>query len=142
MMTSDVWIDLHDACVIWMTAVIWLVQVLIYPNFRFIEAADFKRFHKRHCDRITIWVSPMFFQVFSLSMIFMKTPYGREWWFHLGAIALIYTTTAFFSVRFHNQLSNGKDGKVIDQLVFWNWPRTLLWSAELFFIILRRFPSE
>lgn len=137
-MKGNIWFDLHDACVIWMTAVIWLVQVLIYPNFRFVGGTDFRVFHKRHCDRISIWVSPMFFQVFALSMIFLEGERGGEWWFHAGAIALIYATTALFSVRFHGQLSSGKDERAIDRLVFWNWPRTLLWSAELCLIFWRR----
>jgi hypothetical protein len=151
MMTTQNWITLYDFCVVWMTAVIWLVQVLIYPNFRFITDADFKVFHKRHCDRIALWVAPMMIQPFALAMIYftskiadpntgaINAAWGTEWQIHTAAIALIFASTAIFSARQHTTLSRGKDAQVIDRLILWNWPRTLFWSMELMLVLVRRF---
>jgi len=134
----SLWIDLHDFCVIWMTAVIWLVQVLIYPNFRFIPEADFKAFHKRHCDRISLPVGPMIVQLFMVAMVLMEGPRTPEWIFHGIAIALIYAVTAVFSAPAHARLGKGKDPSAIDRLILSNWVRTLLWTAELILILARR----
>jgi len=143
--TAQTWITLHDFCVVWMTSLIWLVQVLIYPNFRFISEADFKVFHKRHCDRIALLVAPMMIQPFALVMIYFfsgsdfTSGFSTEWKIHTAAITLIYATTAIFSARQHTLLSRGKDDLTINRLILWNWPRTLLWSAELALILARRF---
>jgi hypothetical protein len=121
-----------------MTAVIWLVQVLIYPNFRFIPDSDFKDFHKRHCDRISLLVSPMIAQVFMVAMVLMEGARTPEWIFHATAIVLIHVATAVFSAPAHTKLGLGKDPRVIDRLILTNWIRTLLWSAELVWILARR----
>ncbi len=146
MLTPTTWINLHDFCVVWMTAVIWLVQVLIYPNFRLISETDFKKFHKQHCDRIALIVAPMMIQPFALVMIYytgkltgdFTNGFNTEWKFHTAAISLIYATTAVFSARQHTILSRGKDKLTINRLILWNWPRTLLWSAELALILSKR----
>jgi hypothetical protein len=142
-MSPLTWITLYDFCVVWMTAVIWLVQVLIYPNFQFVSESDFRVFHKRHCDRIAIWVAPMMVQPFALAMIYFTGGFNGEvpgeWMAHAIATALIYTSTALFSARQHTTLSKGKDTHTINSLILWNWPRTLLWSAQLMMVLIRRF---
>ncbi len=135
----SLWIDLHDLCVIWMTAVIWLVQVLIYPNFRFIPDAEFKAFHKRHCDRISLPVGPMIVQLFMVAMVLKEGSRTPEWIFHGIAIALIYAVTAVFSAPAHAKLGRGKNLQAIDRLILSNWVRTLLWTMELGLILMRRF---
>ena len=135
----SLWIDLHDFCVIWMTAVIWLVQVLIYPNFRLIPDSEFQEFHKRHCDRISFLVAPMMAQIFLVAGVILEGGRTAEWVFHAVSIVSIFAFTALFSVPAHNRLGGGKDDPAIGRLIFWNWARTLLWSAELGWILIRRF---
>jgi hypothetical protein len=146
MMTPLSWITLYDFCVVWMTAVIWLVQVLIYPNFRFVADAEFKGFHKHHCDRIALWVAPMMIQPFALAMIYFTSQnadgFTAEWKMHAAAITLIYASTAIFSARQHTTLSRGKDAQTINSLILWNWPRTLLWSLEIVLVLVRRFEYQ
>jgi uncharacterized membrane protein len=143
MMTPLSWITLYDFCIVWMTSLIWLVQILIYPNFRFVTDTDFKVFHKQHCDRIALLVAPMMIQSFALAMINFTGHdlggFNTEWKLHTAAIALTFTSTAIFSARQHTTLSRGKDATVIDRLIFWNWPRTLLWTAELALVLARKF---
>ena len=134
----SLWIDLHDFCVIWMTVLIWLVQVLIYPNFRLISESDFQEFHKRHCDRIAFLVAPMMAQIFLVAGVILKGARTPEWIFHAASIGLVFAFTALFSVPAHNRLGRGKDLPSIDRLIRTNWARTLLWSAQLGWILFRR----
>jgi len=133
------WFDLHDFCVIWMTAVIWLVQVLIYPAFRFVADSDFKAFHKRHCDRISFLVAPMFAEPIGVAFVILEGTRNLEWIFHAASIALILAVTAVFSAPTHSILANGKQKHSIDRLIRFNWIRTVLWSMELTLVITRRF---
>jgi hypothetical protein len=133
----SLWIDLHDFCVIWMTAVIWLVQVLVYPNFRLVADSDFKAFHKRHCDRISFLVAPMIAQGSLSAMILYQESRTPEWIFHFSAIVLIFIITASQSAPAHAKLSLGKNHDTIERLIAWNWVRTLLWTAELIAVLVR-----
>jgi hypothetical protein len=135
----SLWIDLHDFCVIWMTAVIWLVQVLVYPNFRLIPDSQFKEFHKRHCDRISFLVAPMFAEPLIVAMVIQKGNGNFEWIFHGISIGLILTATAVFSAPTHSLLAKGPNEKAIDYLVRSNRIRTLLWSLQLILILTRKF---
>jgi hypothetical protein len=135
------WMALHDFCVIWMTAVIWLVQVLVYPSFKLIPESEFKEFHKRHCDRISFLVTPMFAQAFFASLILWQGTRTLEWAFHFGAIILIFAITAVHSAPAHSKLAHGKDLPTINHLIRWNWARTLIWSAELIVLLARKINS-
>ena len=132
------WIALHDFSVIWMTAVIWLVQVLIYPNFKFIPESEFEGFHKRHCDRISYLVAPMFGQGFFSGLILWQGPRTVEWVFHFVAITSIFIITAVRSAPAHSKLAHRKDLPTVDHLIRWNWTRTLIWSAELILVLKRQ----
>ena len=122
-----------------MTAVIWLVQILIYPGFKFIEGHEFVAFHKRHCDRISFLVTPMLLQPFATLMILLNYPSRPEWILHTGCITLIYAATAIFSVPEHHRLGKEKDDAAIHRLVKRNWIRTFLWSVQFGLILSRRF---
>ena len=135
----SIWIDLHDFCVVWMTALIWLVQILIYPNFRLIADSEFTAFHQRHCDRIAVLVAPMMIQLFANLLILYWGVRGLEWTLHTVSIVLIFGSTALFSVPEHQRLSEKKDGDAIHRLIHRNWIRTLLWSLQLALICWRRF---
>ncbi|MBU6153268.1 MAG: hypothetical protein KGP28_03095 [Bdellovibrionales bacterium] len=135
------WINIHDFCVTWMAALIWLVQVLIYPNFKFIPESEFEGFHKRHCDRISFLVAPMFGQAFLAGLILWQGPGTLEWVFHFAAITSIFVITAVHSAPAHSRLAQGKDLATIEHLIRWNWARTLLWSAELALMLGGRFES-
>ena len=132
------WMALHDFCVVWMTSVIWLVQVLVYPSFKLIPESEFKEFHKRHCDRISFLVAPMFAQGFFAAMALFEGTRTPEWIFHVFAIVLIFIITAVQSAPAHGKLSGAKDLVTIERLIAWNWARTLVWSAEFAIILMRR----
>ncbi len=134
----SLWIDLHDFCVIWMTAVIWLVQVLVYPNFRLVADSDFKAFHKRHCDRISFLVGPMIAEPFFVAMVVLEGERNFEWIFHAISIGLILAATAILSAPTHSLLANGKNEYSINRLIRSNWIRTILWSIQLILILARR----
>ena len=135
---SSLWIELHDFSVLWMTAVIWLVQILIYPAFKQVSEAEFVAFHKKHCDRISPIVGPMILQPFALLLVLMSSPITPEWIIHSGCIALIYAATAFLSVPDHHLLGKGKNADAIDHLIKGNWVRTVLWTVQLTLILYRR----
>ena len=135
---TALWIDLHDACVIWMTAIIWLVQVRIYPHFRSVSEPEFTMFHARHCRRITFLVWPMLAELIFCGVILFQVGPEAPWLIQLAGILVIILSTAIWSVPEHNLLGTGKNSLSIERLIRTNWVRTLAWTVLLFEVTLRR----
>jgi hypothetical protein len=131
-------IHVHDLCVIWMTLVIWIVQLRIYPHFRSVRASEFRLFHERHCRRITWVVWPMFVELLLCGMILYRFGPQTGWVIQMGGILLTFGATAFLSVPEHNRLGLGKDKRSIERLIRTNWVRTFSWTVMLLELTLRR----
>ncbi len=120
----------HAFSCLFMTGLIWLVQIVHYPAFAYTDEARFTVFHGFHSRRITWIVFPvMTFELITAGVLFFQ---HRDlfWTLNGAGVALLWASTAFLSVPLHNQLALGTSAKVIEKLVRTNWPRTLLWSAR------------
>ena len=135
---TSVWIDLHDACVIWMTAVIWVVQIKLYPHFRSVREDLFTEFHAWHCQRITYLVWPMFGELLLCGGILLQVGTRPEWFIQLVGILTAFAATAFMSIPEHNRLGKGKDPASIERLIRTNWVRTGVWTLMLGEVAIRR----
>ncbi|MBO6523446.1 MAG: hypothetical protein JJ971_06465 [Balneolaceae bacterium] len=116
---------------LFLTGLIWTIQLVHYPAFHFVDEADFLNFHPFHNRRISFIVIPV--------MITELITSGFLWWndelFSLNAIGfylvcLIWTSTFLLSVPNHAKLAKGKDDIVITSLVNTNWVRTILWTVK------------
>ena len=132
-------VNLHDLCVLWMSIVIWIVQLWIYPHFRSVSEPEFRDFHATHCRRITYFVWPMFFELLLCGGIVLQVGPRSGWLIQISGILLVFGATAFFAIPEHNRLGLGKHPASIERLIRTNWVRTLSWTALLFEVILRRY---
>ncbi len=108
---------------------IWLVQLIIYPSFEYIDKARLSVWHEKYTVLITIVVMPL--------MIGQVVLHASDLWRSVNTIAVIqavlislcWIVTFFGAVPLHNRLQQGilVDRAIID-LIYWNWPRTVLWS--------------
>lgn len=115
----------------WLLAgLIWLVQLVHYPMFAALEPARFAEFHAFHSERITWIVLPaMAVEAIAASAAFLRQRSVRNC-VGLLLLALIWLDTFFVLVPLHNQLGQGPNASALAQLIGWNWPRTLAWSAR------------
>ena len=106
---------------------IWLVQLIIYPSFRYTEEKDFISWHQRYTGLIGAIVSPLMLLQAGGEIWVAITQDPR--WVRILAIALIWISTFTLSVPCHRRLHTvGKNMAIIRRLIVTNWPRTLLWS--------------
>jgi len=106
---------------------IWLVQLIIYPSFRYTEEKDFISWHQRYTGLIGAIVSPLMLLQAGGEIWVAITQDPR--WVRILAIALIWISTFTLSVPCHRRLHTvGKNMVIIRRLIVTNWPRTLLWS--------------
>ncbi len=130
-MSGNLIFVLNLGTTLFLTGLIWTVQLVHYPSFRFVDERIFKDFHLFHGTRISILVIPL--------MIIELITSGILWWnsdpFSLHSIGFylviaIWISTAALSVPAHNKLTSGMDQKAIRILVNTNWVRTILWTSK------------
>ena len=121
-------------CCFFMTGLIWLIQLVHYPAFKFIDEKKFKEFHMFHSSRITYIVVPVmaielltaFILCFSVEPVYIV---------NFILVLILWGLTVFVSVPIHNSLTLGHDLKEINQLVKTNWFRTAIWTFRSVFLV-------
>jgi len=116
-----------------MTGVIWVIQIVHYPSFHFIEKELYTAFQKFHMNKISIIVIPiMLAELITGMMLFLdkssKSPFLIV---SFVILVLIWLITGVFFSKAHNELMTGYQELVVNQLVVMNWIRTLLWTLRL-----------
>ena len=116
-----------------MTGVIWVIQIVHYPSFHFIEKELYTAFQKFHMNKISIIVIPiMLAELITGMMLFLdkssKSPFLT---ISFVILVLIWLITGVFFTKAHNELITGYQELVVNQLVAMNWIRTLLWTLRL-----------
>ena len=123
-----------------MTGLIWLVQLVHYPSFRFVDRESFTAFHQLHSNRITWIVAPMMAAELGSALLLLST--GQEWTMvNVVSVGALWLITGLVSVPLHNRLAQGYDGTTAKRLTDTNWLRTILWSARSFGLLYYLFKS-
>ncbi|MEZ4647789.1 MAG: hypothetical protein R3E97_03220 [Candidatus Eisenbacteria bacterium] len=149
-----IWI-LHLAATLFMTGVIWFVQLVHYPLFTGVGASGFADYEREHSRR-TSWVVvlPMLVELATgvylaftgsiggpAGFLTLGEPQLRVLsWAAFGLLIAIWTSTFLLQVPAHGILARGFDRSAHRRLVTTNWIRTVLWSARsvlLLWLLLR-----
>ena len=116
-----------------MVGVIWLMQVLVYPQLADVPKDAFPAFERRHQRRV-VPVLAVFAPLEILSALWLFVDPGPipRWLPLVGGIILaaIWISTALFYAPIHGRLSTAFDADSHDRLVRWNWLRTVGWTAR------------
>lgn len=110
-----------------LVVLIWLIQLLHYPSFRFIDQSKFTQFARFHGTRISYIVIPLMLLELALGLYFH----------HLVIILIlisIWLSTFLLQVPSHQKLTKEYSLEQIERLISTNWIRTFLWSLK--FILL------
>jgi len=127
---------LHLTATSVMVGVIWVIQLVHYPSFHFVELKQYNTFQRFHMSRISYVVIPaMLTELFTLFLIVISMD-QIDTLVLASAILLIFIwlMTAVFFSGVHQKLTLGYDQTVVDKLVKLNWGRTLLWTLRLLLI--------
>lgn len=130
---------IHLAATLFMTGVIWFVQVVHYPLFFAVDRSAFPSYGKQHAARTT-WIvaPPMLVELASALLLFWIRPANVATWslsVGLSLLAVIWISTALVQVTTHEVLQKGFEATAHRRLVRTNWIRTVAWSLRglLFF---------
>lgn len=129
----------HLAATFFMTGLIWFVQVVHYPLFAATGKDNFSAYEQRHTAHTTWAVAPpMLVEAATAVLLFWFHPAGIATWqlsAGLALIAIIWLSTAFLQVPYHELLAKGFEPAVHDRLVRTNWIRTAAWSLRSLLVL-------
>ena len=125
----------HVAATLFMTGLIWFVQIVHYPLLSSVGADAFVAYENRHRNR-TLWVvaPPMLTELITGGLLLAANPTGP---YRLGAglLAIIWLSTLFLQARDHEKLSAGFDAALHRRLVQSNWIRTVAWTLRVVIVL-------
>lgn len=112
-----------------LVVLIWIVQLIIYPSFRYYTPADLAVWHPKYTNLITLIVGPlMLAQVALVGWELLN----RFSWLTLASavlVGLMWASTAFQAVPIHNAIAAGDSSpETLARLVSVNWVRTVGWT--------------
>lgn len=133
---------IHIFATLFMTGLIWFVQVVHYKLFNMIGEDQFAKYEKLHMYLTTLVVAPaMLTEVISVMFLFYRAPFDiLNEYFVISVVLLfiIWIATAVFQIPQHDILLKGFDEKAYRRLVRGNWVRTIAWTGRsicLFFLL-------
>ncbi len=121
-----------------MVSLIWLIQILHYPSFIYVDRDQYESFQKFHMKKISFIVMPLMVTEFLTSAyILLFGNNENEYLFTLSFILLlvIWGLTIFIFSNIHQELSLGYNQRIISSLIHLNWIRTILWSLRLIILV-------
>jgi len=124
--------NVHAAVTWYLVGLVWLVQMVQYPMFAYLDRAQFTEAHAFHSSAIGIVVAPPMLLELALAVwIAFQGGRGMLGWAALTLLLIVWATTFFMIVPMHEQLgARGFDPGVHGRLVAWNWVRTVAWSLR------------
>jgi hypothetical protein len=124
---------------IYMTGVIWFVQIVHYPLFADVGAAGFVRYEQRHSSRTSAVVAvPMILELGAaafLAWLGWSSAFRALTTTLLLLVLAIWASTFLLQVPCHTQLGIGYSETVQRRLVRGNWLRTVAWSLRSLVLI-------
>ena len=128
---------LHLAATLFMTGVIWFVQVVHYPLILFVPSSSRITYCKTNAKRTSFVVlPPMLVELgTAIAMCFLAS--GSIYWFvNLLLLTLIWMSTFLIQVPLHNHLGQKTEDSFVERLVATNWIRTALWTLRSVMLLI------
>ena len=123
-----------------MVGLIWFVQIVHYHLFGYVGSKEFETFHEHHKTLITPVVGfVMIVELVTTGILIFQIPVGMPNWTVIVGIILIgviWISTLFLQIPYHNKLSSKFDKNVIMMLVNTNWIRTICWSLRGIIVLI------
>ena len=126
---------IHDLATLMLCGLIWTIQLVTYPGFANVGAADgvgFADYHRAYTGRIARLVVPLMVLelVTAVERVLGRVEPSPQAVVGLALVVLIWLSTALLQVPLHGRLERGFDASAARRLVQTNWIRTVAWSLR------------
>jgi hypothetical protein len=131
----------HFLATAFMTGIIWFVQLVHYPLFKYLAPEKFQSSMKYHQLFTTVIVGPaMLLELTTAIALLFSHSSPILVWINLGGVIALWGLTYFVSVPKHEKLVTGFDETTINLLIKSNWLRTFIWTLRcliVFYLVSR-----
>jgi hypothetical protein len=107
---------------------IWFCQLAVYPLFAKVGPAEYADYHRFYTTHILFQVIiPGFLSFVLPALVLWFLPAPVPVWMAVANVAMGivgFLVTVGLEIPRHNKLDNGKDDRLIRELIAYNWPRT------------------
>ena len=115
--------------------IIWVIQVVHYPSFYFIERDEYVSFQKFHMDKISYIVVPVMLIESISGFILIYNELNTVLLISMILLFFIWVLTGIFFVPIHQKLTSGYQEELVEKLVKINWVRTIFWTIRLLLVM-------
>ena len=130
---------LHLVATSAMFGIIWLVQLVHYPTFLYVDVLKTTSFEVFHQNAITPIVLPlMLLELTTFGLLFKQGERDRGFLCSGIILAILWLSTFLIQTPIHQELEFGFNPDTITKLILTNWIRTLGWSIRMILILRLR----
>jgi len=127
-------LKLNLAATLYMTGLIWFVQLVHYPLFAKVGTENFAAYESLHRHLTGVAVAPAMLLELATAVVLAVHPpplLRSEWaWAGLALVAVIWASTFLLQVPQHDILQRGFAARSHERLVATNWIRTAAWTLR------------
>jgi len=131
---DNIVINIHFASTAVMVGVIWVIQLLHYPTFHYIEKNNYSQFQKFHMNRISYIVIPA--MVIEMLSGIMLVIINDDFIISFSLLVCIWIITFVFFTNIHQRLLSKYENTAVEKLVNLNWIRTTFWTVRLVILFI------
>lgn len=113
-----------------MTGLIWFVQLVHYPLFARVGAAEWPRYADAHRRATSFLVAPLMGMELVAAVAIFLARRDLTTAAASSLLGVVWFSTAFVQVPLHQRLSRTFDPAIVRRLVTTNWIRTVAWTAR------------
>jgi hypothetical protein len=118
-----------------MTGLIWFVQIVHYPLFARVGAAEFIGYEQAHQRLTSLVVAPLMLVELATAIALAVWLRPADFptvlaWMGLILVGVVWLSTFLLQVPQHEALGSGFEINAHGFLVVSNWIRTIAWSAR------------
>lgn len=108
---------------------IWLVQLTIYPSFRFVKNECLLEWHACYVRRMAWIAGPLILAQTIIVSLQLIDSTGLKQLCSVLLVFIAWILTYLISIPLHRRISAGEgSSEVLQRLVGTNWYRTLVWT--------------
>jgi hypothetical protein len=112
-----------------LVALIWLVQLIIYPSFTYYKPENLFKWHQKYTTRLAFVVIPLMLSQLVLAIIAVFYELNMVNSCSLLIVLFLWIFTFLSFVPLHHKISEGNTNQTLLLLLIRrNWIRTFFWS--------------
>jgi hypothetical protein len=114
-----------------LAGLIWTIQLVHYPLFASVGAAEWARYGDEHRRRITWLAAPLMLASVGVALVLVAQDGDGLRVLNAGLAVGVFALTGVVFAPMHGRLEYGASERAIRALVRANWLRTIAWTAQV-----------